>query len=297
MGADGVKVLRPKIDADIKYLYHYLRQLRLTEGGYDRHFKYLKRSTIVLPPLPEQRRIAEILDKADTLRIKRCAALKKLDELNQSIFLVMFGNSAQREFTIGELLDQGALLLHKDGNHGSSYPRAEDFSEVGVPFLSARCITGDGLIDNSLIEMLRVDKAEKLRIGWISKSDVLLAHNASVGKVALYDGRFDRALIGTSLTAFRTNPEVLNSNFLTAALRSSEFQRQLEKNMGQTTRNQVPITAQRGLRVPLPPIELQSEFAFQVSAVEKLKTENKSSLVKFDVFIASLQQHAFRGGL
>ena len=40
MGADGVKVLRPKIDADVKYLYHYLRQLRLTAGGYDRHFKY-----------------------------------------------------------------------------------------------------------------------------------------------------------------------------------------------------------------------------------------------------------------
>lgn len=54
MGADGVKVLRPKVDADVKYLYHYLRQLRLTEGGYDRHFKYLKRSSIVLPPLAEQ---------------------------------------------------------------------------------------------------------------------------------------------------------------------------------------------------------------------------------------------------
>src|SRR5450759_2392719 len=44
MGADGTKVLRPRIDADVRYLYHYLRQLRLTEGGYDRHFKYLKRT-------------------------------------------------------------------------------------------------------------------------------------------------------------------------------------------------------------------------------------------------------------
>ncbi len=94
MGADGVKILRPKIDANVKYLYHYLRQLRLTEGGYDRHFKYLKRSTIPLPPLPEQRRIAAILDKADALRAKRRAALKKLDELTQSIFLDMFGDPA-----------------------------------------------------------------------------------------------------------------------------------------------------------------------------------------------------------
>ena len=83
MGADGVKVLRPKIDADVKYLYHYFRQLRLTEGGYDRHFKYLKRSSVVLPPLPEQRRIAEILDKADALRVKRraiCLSCQTPDE-------------------------------------------------------------------------------------------------------------------------------------------------------------------------------------------------------------------------
>ena len=38
MGADGVKVLRPKIDADLKYLYHYLQTLDLPGGGYDRHY-------------------------------------------------------------------------------------------------------------------------------------------------------------------------------------------------------------------------------------------------------------------
>ncbi|MFW6195085.1 MAG: restriction endonuclease subunit S, partial [Chloroflexota bacterium] len=92
MGADGVKVLRPEIEANVKYLYHYLRQLRLTEGGYDRHFKYLKRSHIVLPPLEEQRRIAAILDQAEALRAKRRAAIDRLDSLTQSIFLDMFGD-------------------------------------------------------------------------------------------------------------------------------------------------------------------------------------------------------------
>ena len=50
--------------------------------------------TIPLPPLPEQRRIAEILDKADALRAKRRAALAQLDTLTQSIFLDMFGDPA-----------------------------------------------------------------------------------------------------------------------------------------------------------------------------------------------------------
>ena len=51
-------------------------------------------SPIPLPPLPEQRRIAEILDKADALRAKRRAALAQLDTLTQSIFLDMFGDPA-----------------------------------------------------------------------------------------------------------------------------------------------------------------------------------------------------------
>ena len=53
-----------------------------------------RRSKIPLPPLPEQRRIAEILDKADALRAKRRAALAQLDTLTQSIFLDMFGDPA-----------------------------------------------------------------------------------------------------------------------------------------------------------------------------------------------------------
>ena len=45
-----------------------------------------------LPPLAEQRRIADILDRADTLRAKRRAALALLDTLTQSIFIEMFGD-------------------------------------------------------------------------------------------------------------------------------------------------------------------------------------------------------------
>jgi len=301
----GFKSLVPREDrVHSGFLYWWLRSNRpYLEGlGNGATFKEVSKAVvsrieIPLPPLCEQRRIADILDRADALRAKRRASLAQLDTLAQSIFLEHFSQPDLPETTIGKLLASGDLLLHKDGNHGSLYPRPDDFDGTGIPFITAAAITDDGQIDDALIPNLKRDKAAKLRIGWISNGDVLLAHNASVGKVALYDGRFEEALIGTSLTAFRPNPKSLASRYLEAALRSERFQRQLKQNMSQTTRNQVPITAQRGLRIPKPTLCLQTEFAAKADAVERLKTAHRTSLVELDELFASLQHRAFRGEL
>jgi type I restriction enzyme, S subunit len=290
--------------ADLRFMFHALANevpslIARGVGGAQPNISQglIKDLDLRLPPVAEQRRIADVLDRAEALRTKRRAALAQLDSLTQSIFFDLFGDPVISERTIGELLETDGLRLHKDGNHGSLYPRADDFVKEGVPFLTAKALSDDGHINNSLIENLRTDKAAKLRIGWIERGDVLLAHNASVGKVALYDGRFDRAMIGTSLTAFRPNPSKLDSHYLAAELRSARFQRELEKIMGQTTRNQVPITAQRELKILVPPVELQREFARRVLAVERLKAAQRASLAEMDALFASLQHRAFRGEL
>ena len=43
LGADGTKILIPKIEADMKYLFHFLKQINIPDTGYNRHFKYLKK--------------------------------------------------------------------------------------------------------------------------------------------------------------------------------------------------------------------------------------------------------------
>ena len=53
---------------------------------------FLAKLEIPLPPLAEQRRIAEVLDRAEALRAKRRAALAQLDSLTQSLFLDLFGD-------------------------------------------------------------------------------------------------------------------------------------------------------------------------------------------------------------
>jgi type I restriction enzyme S subunit len=53
----------------------------------------------------------------------------------------------------------------------------------------------------------------------------------------------------------------------------------------------------RSFVVPLPPIDLQRDFARRVAAVEKLKAAHRAALAKLDALFASLQHRAFRGEL
>jgi type I restriction enzyme S subunit len=93
--------VRPNNRINPKYLFHYFqtsdywKQISSRSTGTAQagvNASKLASFQIPLPPLPEQKRIAEVLDKADALREKRHLALQKLDTLLQSVFLEMFGD-------------------------------------------------------------------------------------------------------------------------------------------------------------------------------------------------------------
>jgi len=278
----------------------FLSQMRkLITGSAQPNFgpSHLKQILISLPPLKEQKRIAAILDKADTIRRKRQQAIDLTDQLLRSVFLDMFGDPSF-SMTVTELLEQEYLLLHKDGNHGGNYPRKEEFGNEGVPFISAKDISEeDGKIIQSGVKCLNEVKARKLTIGWLKNGDVLLAHNATVGRVGIFQGEYEEALIGTSLTAFRPNPKKLMSHYLFCALKYSSFQEQLKKNMGQSTRNQVPITAQKEMKIPIGDLGLQKKLTEYFDHLMKSKVKHLVYLDHANKCFNSLTQQAFRGEL
>ena len=154
--------------------------------------------------------------------------------------------------SIGELIETGVITAHKDGNYGSLYPRTSEFGEEGVPFLTAKVVSDDGRIDFKQASRLNYQKANQFSFGWIEKDDVLLSHNATVGRVALVPEIQEKMLVGTSLTYFRLDKERLLPTYLAAYMASKEFQDQLASVMSYSTRNQVPITIQRDLFIDAP---------------------------------------------
>ena len=138
MGADGTKVLQPKKEnCDTKYLYYFFLSINVPNTGYNRHFKYLKKLKIPLPPLDQQKKIAAILDAVDAYRQKTKALIEKYDELTQSLFLELFGDPVRNpkgwdKIKLGE--------LHKISSGGTPSRKINDYYENGtIPWVK----TGD----------------------------------------------------------------------------------------------------------------------------------------------------------
>lgn len=184
---------------------------------------------------------------------------------------------------IGEAFSLKILDEYKDGNHGSSYPRSNEFVKTGAPYITAKCIDKEECLDASSFEYLTPERAAKLTIGHIKEGDVLFAHNATVGPAVLFEMKFDDAVIGTSLTCYRANPKYLDNKFLLSYIRSDLFQNQVKKVMKQATRNQVPILKQREFLIPFIPMNSQKAIADKVSsALQSFVSESKKvkSMIK-----------------
>ena len=250
-----------------------------------------------LPPYEKQCEIAEVLDKVTSLISLRKQQLAKLDELVKARFVEMFGEPVSNPYkfevrSLQNMLDDGIITYHLDGNHGSDYPRNEEFVESGVSYISANCIIDD-TVNLNLAKHLTEERAAKLRKGIAQDEDVLFAHNATVGPVAILHTRETKAILGTSLTAYRCNKQRILPAYLKAYMQSEGFVRQYTKDMKQTTRNQVPITAQRKYLFIVPPLSLQNQFAAFVERVDQQKQTVQQSLEKLELMKKALMQEYF----
>jgi type I restriction enzyme S subunit len=283
MGADGVKVLRPKVEADLKYLYYYLKQVRLPDAGYDRHYKYLKRTEVVLPPLPEQIRIAAILDQADALRVKRREALAQLDSLSQAIFIDMFGDPATNP---NGWITRTLKQLGKVSTGGTPPSAKQGMFNGAIPFVTPGDLESDSPVKRSVTE------AGAAEVGTIREGSTLVCCiGATIGKT---DIAKVRSAFNQQLNAVEWGAEIHDSYGL-AVLRF--FKPTIIAWGASTTLPILKKSAFERIEIPVPPIELQDKFAVRINAVASIKASQRDSQSELDTLFASLQHSAFRGEL
>jgi len=170
--------------------------------------------------------------------------------------------------TIQSLLDDGSILSHLDGNHGELYPRADEFSAEGVPYIAANDFV-DGQVNLTGCKFLPPERAAKFRKGVAKDGDVLFAHNATVGPTAILRTELPYVILSTTATYYRCDPDSLARSFLRASLQADYFVRQYTRVMSQSTRNQVPISMQRRFHLQVPTLPEQRKIADFLTAVDE----------------------------
>jgi type I restriction enzyme S subunit len=168
---------------------------------------------------------------------------------------------------IQKLLDDKSIISHLDGNHGALYPRSEEFTKEGVPYVTANDFI-NGKVDLKKCKCLPVERASQFKKGIAHNGDVLFAHNATVGPVALLETDLEYVVLSTTATYYRCDNNTLINKYLKVYLTSNDFVRQYSRVMSQSTRNQVPITTQRLFYINLPDKPEQQKIAAFLTAVD-----------------------------
>ncbi|MGB3599376.1 MAG: restriction endonuclease subunit S [Marinomonas sp.] len=196
--------------------------------------------------------------------------------------------------SIGEALLAKSLVDQMDGNHGELYPKSNEFSTFGVPYIGATDFYS-GNIDYKNCKYLPIQRAKKFKKGIAKNGDVLFAHNATVGPVALVETELEFIIISTTATYYRCNKDVIDNFYLASYFRSEIFIKQFSSVMSQSTRNQVPILAQRKFLLVLPPVQEQTAIANALSDVDALISELEKLIAKKQAIKTATMQQLLTG--
>jgi len=252
----------------------------------------IKSIPVPVPPVPEQRRIAAILDTADALRATRRMALAKLDNLTQAIFLDMFGHPATnpkgwRIARIGDLLESASYGTSEKARSSGAYA-----------VLRMNNITSNGELD--LTDLKYMDLADDQRDRYlVRRGDVLFNRTNSadlVGKSAIYRSPAPMAYAGY-LIRLRVKPDT-DGEYLAAFLNTGYAKRVL-RGMCKSIIGMANINATevQSIKIPKPDAALQRAFAARIAHIEKMRATTRALLAKHADLFSSLQSRAFRGEL
>ena len=294
LGADGTKILAPKKEYLIpKYFYYFLRGIKIENHGYSRHYKFLKEKRIVIPPLPTQKKIVAILDKAEKLKGWRKEADELTDEFLKNKFLEIFGDPMKNQF--GFKLGTIADLTIKT-QYGTS-KKANDINE-GMHILRMNNITYEGKWDFSSLKHIEFDETDNEKY-FVNNGELLFNRTNSkelVGKCAVYREKKPMAYAGYLIKIITDSPAT--SEFIAGHL-NSKFGKLYLLNMAKSIVGMANINAQEVQKIPIliPPMEFREKYAIIVEQIELLRGFQIQSNTEINCLFNSLLQKAFKGEL
>jgi type I restriction enzyme S subunit len=246
----------------------------------------LEKILIPLPPLPEQERIVKLLDDADELRKLRGQADKRSAKLIPALFEEMFGDVSKNSQNwqiekLGQITSIESTLVDPRNSKYAELPHigADRIERDSGKLLEAKTAREDGLVSAKFI---------------FDERDVLYSKiRPNLRKVALPIGK---GLCSADMYPIRPGSKLIRE-FLWAYLLTDFFTARAVDLSARANMPKLNRVQFESIACPVPPIDLQQEFAFRVSEIRSLESSQSSSRKNLDALFQSMLHRAFEGGL
>ncbi len=298
--------IKPNSTTDVNFLYYWFRHNKMVIQHFANNAVVpiinngtLEKIKIPLPPLPEQQKIASILDAADNLRQKDQQLIEKYSVLSQSLFLEMFGDPVANphNFPISKL--STAYINIKEGTKcgpfGSALKKFE-YIDQGVPVWIMDNIQNSSFVYDKCL-FITEEKYLSLQIYSTLSGDIIISRAGTVGKMCVVPDSYKKAIISTNLIRLRLDKNIVLPIFFVLLMKyfASKVGRIKTGSDGSFTHMNTGVL--NDLEFPFPPISLQNQFAERIQDIEAQKQLAVASLDKSEALFNSLLQRAFKGEL
>ncbi|MBI4790900.1 MAG: restriction endonuclease subunit S [Chloroflexi bacterium] len=282
-----------------KWIYYFVRQvsvrkklerkMRGSAGQKRVPNDAVEELLLPLPQLPEQRRIAALLDKADHLRRTRRYAAQLSDTFLQAVFVRLFGDARTNpmawdveyfgdvcETRLGKMLDS----KQQTGKHLRPYLRNENVKW--------------SKIDLADVQEMDFDEADREEFR-LKAGDVLICEGGEVGRAAIWEDELPECYFQKALHRARPNPDKARPEFVVQLMWALANSGGLVTSVSEVTFAHLTGVRLKELAIPLPPLALQQKFARIVRRFERLRAQQREAERQAEHLFQTLLHRAFSG--
>ncbi|MHB8091361.1 MAG: restriction endonuclease subunit S [Syntrophales bacterium] len=310
-GADGIKVLKSKEFYNSKLLFYFLHVIKIPDKGYARHFQFLEKSEIPLPPSHEQHRIVAKIEELFSELDKGVEALKtaqqQLKVYRQAVLKRAFeGKLTNKNIVEGELPEGWKWVKLEDicdPNRKCSYGVLVpgDHIENGITLLRVGDIDDCGRINQYNMKKISPMIANKFKRTFLEGGEVVISLVGAIGRTAVVPIALKGANTARAVGVIPVS-SIVDAKYVEAMLRSPNKIREHNDSSHEVARKTLNLEDLVKSKIPFPPtIEEQqaivAEIETRLSVADKLEGTITQSLQQAEALRQSILEKAFAGKL
>ncbi|MGB3996630.1 MAG: restriction endonuclease subunit S [Acetomicrobium sp.] len=303
---DTTYYVSPKKEIDIKYMYYFLLTLRLDEMNSHSAVPGLNRSSvhsinIAIPPLTEQRKIAEILETADKAIEKTDAIIEKYRRIKQGLMQDLLTKGIDekgqirseethkfKDSPLGRLPEEWEVAKLGTIGEITSSKRVyfKEYVEEGIPFYRSKEIIEKAQnLDVKKVLFIPEDKYKQieLKYGVPKKGDVLITAVGTLGIIYIIKEEDCKFYFKDGNLLWIKDPDesMIDVEFLFHAF-EPVFTKQRDVMIIGTSQNALTIEKMKCLQLPLPPLPEQHRIASVLSQIDEVIEKEEQYKVKLE---------------